>query len=214
MASIKQDINRTSDCDCSRRQSHNHLLSNGLPMGWNVLKTGHLHRCHGLSLTSKPSRKRDTYDSEMTHLPHGNGLQRLHSELGNGDTMGTFNPTRTRQERFGRREDDLQGIAVHEVAIFPTGIPTRHHDSGQPDRYETFIGHMSHRTRHKPVKPAKRQDINRAFERATYGHKGQGNGSQTAQMAHVNGPDMGQNGHNRAINAPNAPRTTGEGLIA
>ena len=170
----------------------------------------------------KPSRKQDTYDSETTHLPHGMGSQRPHSEPENGDIMGTSNPTRTLQERFGRREDVLQDIAVQQVASCRTGVPTRHSAYGQPDGYGTFIGHMSHRTRRQP---AMKQDINRTFERAAYGHKGQGNGSQRAQTAHANapqthqtphpnGPDMGQRGQNRATNTPIAPRITRKGLIA
>lgn len=158
---------------------------------------------------NKPSRKRDTYDSKMTHLPHGTGSQRPHNDLGNGDTMGTSNPTRTRHEGGCRQKYAPQCVCFQRFAECRAGSSTRHSKSGQPGRYGTFIGHMRHRTRHEPGKPVTEQDINRTLERASNGHKGQRDGSQTAQTAHSNGPDMGQRGHNRAIIAPNAPFSDG-----
>jgi hypothetical protein len=73
------------------------------------------------------------------------------------------------------------------------------------DIYETYGIFNPTRTRHDPFKP----DINRTFERTTNGHKGEGNGSQTAQRSHANGPDMGQRGNNHAMNTPNAPLSGG-----
>jgi len=73
------------------------------------------------------------------------------------------------------------------------------------DIYETYGIFNPTRTRHDPFKP----DINRTFERATNGHKGEGNGSQTAQRSHANGADMGQRGNNHAMNTPNAPLSGG-----
>jgi hypothetical protein len=73
------------------------------------------------------------------------------------------------------------------------------------DIYETYGIFNPTRTRHDPFK----SDINRTFERTTNGHKGEGNGSQTAQRSHANGPDMGQRGNNHAMNTPNAPLSGG-----
>lgn len=64
----------------------------------------------------------------------------------------------------------------------------------------TFIGHMSHRTRHKPVKPTKKHDVYDS-EMTDLPHRigsqmAHAYASQRAQTPHSNRPDMGQMSHN------------------